>query len=1481
MLRDNLKRTGFRRQLTVISAAAIFGLALFSSLINSSEASRRMRGYTVEQGLRIAENFARQSALALLTNSAENAKEGVATTLAFPDVLHVQITDASHRLLVSQSDPDTKLASAHLKPAANKIKQTMLEQENDDEWLFSAPVFGGQTAETSPFEVQVTQAQLLGYVHVAISKSTLNRLANSLLLANLVITLSFAAILLGLMRLLVGHMMRPLNALSNLMGRAEAGESEMRATPEGPKDIVNMAIAFNKMMAVLEERENELKQSRDDAVQAALLKAQFAAMVSHEVRTPLNGVVGMLDILKEMQLTQKQQECVEIAWNSSHALIALINDVLDFSKMEAGKMELEEIEIKPRELIEDVIELLAKTANQKGLELGYLIDANVPEHILGDSLRLRQVLINLIGNAIKFTESGEVAIHITCKQHAETQDSLELCFEVSDTGIGMTEAEAQNIFESFAQAARSTTRKFGGTGLGLAICKQLVELMQGTISVSSNQGRGAKFSFSALCKLSDAHEFKIDDAVSPLMNLRVLAVDNSDIIRSFLQENLSRCGAQCMAVASGAIALTELSNAKLNGQPYQLLILDKEVNDEHGLSLLRHLQSDPGLSRPQLLILEHYGALHFNDTAVAETTLYKPLRLDRLLTALKNLLSGTQTRATSRLFSPKIAHVPDRLWRVLVAEDNRTNQVVAAGMLKINGCFCEFAGNGKEALLAARAHSFDLILMDCNMPEMDGYEATAHIRNFEEPLGRRTPIIAMTANTQRGDAEKCLSAGMDDYLAKPITLFELRQKLDRWLGRIPNVEYQELIQDEVEELALDPAIFNKLRELLGPSLEQAVTPFLEDTPEYLKNLVHALIQGDSEMVRGMAHSIKGSSGNLGAAVLGRLAKEVESLALEKRLDEIRPLVAGLHDAFDAVAESLEKENFAIDATDADHESEMPLVLIVDDDRSTRSTLRSVLQLEGFRVDEAKNGEQALSLLDRIHPDIILMDAMMPVMDGFTACARLQELPHSRDIPVLMITALEDNQSVERAFAAGASDYIPKPIHFAVLSQRVRRVIDSSRSEKRIRHLAYSDVLTGLPNRVLFIDELLLSIEQARKAGESVAVLFLDLDRFKNVNDTLGHEIGDKLLKAVAQRLRQSVRNVDSVARLGGDEFTIVLNNVDGTSAAVAAQHICQTLSTPFDIDGNDIFVTTSVGISLYPIDGKDVNTLLKHADTAMYRAKKTKNSFQFFEAAMEQSISEHVRLENDLRRALERNEMEVYYQPQARLDNGHIVGMEALIRWNHPSRGLVSPIEFIPLAEETGLINPLGDWVLRTACDQVQTWIKAGLPHIKVAVNISVHQLMQKNFAAIVEKTLAASGLAPDLLELEITESTLMEHAQDTLEALHRLRDLGIRLSIDDFGTGYSSLAYLKRFPVDIIKIDRSFVRDICEDADDAAIVTGIIALAHSLRLEVVAEGVETEAQLSFLREKSCDLMQGFYLSKAVPADQFLHLITAKTKLLQ
>lgn len=1353
MPRDSfLRRTSFSQQLAVIISAAILVLALFSSLLNSREASRRMGDYLVEQGLQITDNLAQQSILALLYHAADNAQEGVATTLAFPDVLQVEITDASHRVLLSQNKTG---AASPMEPrrSTHAYTHAVLEQETDEEWRFSAPVYGSQV-EPSPFELTERSPQLLGYVHVVLGKATLKHLVTSLLLGNLLITFSFAIVLLGIMRFLTRHLTHPLNALASLMHRAEAGEPGLRVTPEGPRDLIDMATAFNKMMTVLEERETELQRSRDQALHMAQMKAQFAATVSHEVRTPLNGVVGMLDMLREMQLTKPQQECVDVAWNSSHTLIGLVNGILDFSKMEAGKLELETIDFDLRELVEEVIMLLAPQAQPKDVALGYVLAANVPHRIKSDPLRWRQLLINLMGNAIKFTDYGEVKVNISCSENGS--ENFSLCVEVRDTGIGMDEEAAQHVFESFAQADRSTTRKHGGTGLGLTICKQLVELMGGEISVSSQPGQGSTFNFTLPCQ--------------------------------------------------------------------------------------------PG-EYPQEETLPAAQAL---------------------LTAAPDWPSDVPAGATA--------------YQVLVVEDNRTNQVVAAGMLTMSGCFCECVASGRDALEAVSRRRFDLIFMDCNMPEMDGYEATSRLRLFEAAQGWRTPIIAITANAQPGDVEKCIEAGMDDHLAKPITLLELRRKLKLWLApnELPGLTppFQGPLPAVAKDSPLDPALFEKLREVLGPALQHAVTPYLEDMPKYLAQMEQAVGQGDLISVQAMAHAIKGSSGNLGATHLAQLARQVEDLAQAHMIEGLHPLLPRLRSAFDAVAAMLGTEVYVEDGLRPQQTEESALVLVVDDDRSTRNTIRYALQREGFRVEEAEHGAQALILLKRMQPDIILMDAVMPVMDGFTACAKVQELPHDRAIPVLMITSLEDGDSVERAFAVGASDYITKPIHCAVLSQRMRRIIEANRAEKYIRHLAYNDVLTGLPNRALFFDQLGWRIEQARKNGDGAAVLFLDLDRFKYVNDTLGHDVGDRLLVAVAQRIRRSVRSVDCVARLGGDEFTVVLADVEGPGAAATAAHnICCSLATPFQIDGHDIFISTSIGISLYPNDGADSGTLLKHADTAMYRAKKTNAGFQFFEADMADSMSEYMCLENDLRYALERQELELFYQAQAWMDSGQIIGMEALLRWHHPTRGLVPADTFIPLAEESGLINVIGAWVLRTACTQLQAWITSGLPILRVAVNVSVKQLLQKDFAVSVEQVLADTGLPPHLLELEITESTLMEHAEDTLLALQRLHSLGVRLTIDDFGTGYSSLAYLKKFPVDIIKIDRSFVCDVPHDADDAAIVTGIIALAHSLRLEVVAEGVETEAQLHFLREQSCDLLQGFYLSKAVPAEQFASLVMRSLQL--
>ncbi|MFQ5639286.1 MAG: EAL domain-containing protein [bacterium] len=445
----------------------------------------------------------------------------------------------------------------------------------------------------------------------------------------------------------------------------------------------------------------------------------------------------------------------------------------------------------------------------------------------------------------------------------------------------------------------------------------------------------------------------------------------------------------------------------------------------------------------------------------------------------------------------------------------------------------------------------------------------------------------------------------------------------------------------------------------------------------------------------------------------------------------------------------------------------------------------------------------------------------------------------------------------------------------------KQMIDELEKARRLeRHLAYHDALTNLPNRKLLYDRLGQALARAKRYGHKVAVLFLDLDRFKPINDSLGHNIGDRVLKAVAQRLRNCTRESDTVARLGGDEFTVILDHIIQTQDAVkVAQKILRELSEPFVIDGKEVLLTTSIGISLYPNDGAAMDSLVSRADIAMYRAKNQGgNRYEFYNASMDAAAFELLEQEESLRQAIEKNELVLHYQPQVDLSSYQIIGVEALVRWQHPEIGLLAPSKFIALAEETGLIVPLGEWVMRTACVQNKTWQEAGLPPLRVSINLSPRQFRVMRLKETVQKILEETGLRPDRLVLEITESNAMQNVDYSISTLKMLKEMGVQIAIDDFGTGYASLSYLKRFPFDILKIDRSFVKGLHTDHDDLAIVSAIVAMAHSLKLKVLAEGVEDEEQLVHLRSLKCDEFQGFYFSRPVPAESFTELLQAEGK---
>ncbi|MEI6208190.1 MAG: EAL domain-containing protein [Desulfuromonadales bacterium] len=558
------------------------------------------------------------------------------------------------------------------------------------------------------------------------------------------------------------------------------------------------------------------------------------------------------------------------------------------------------------------------------------------------------------------------------------------------------------------------------------------------------------------------------------------------------------------------------------------------------------------------------------------------------------------------------------------------------------------------------------------------------------------------------------------------------------------------------------------------------------------------------------------------------------------------------------------------------------VLVVDDDFAVRILAHETLEQAGFEVTVVDNGLDAIALFDTFNPDIILLDVMMPGMDGFQTCQEIRSTPDGADVPILIMTGLDDLESITAAYRSGATDFVTKPIQWLVLPYRVQYLIRSGmayierkRAEERIKELAFFDQLTGLPNRILLLDRLTQAMTASSRNGSYGALLFIDLDNFKTINDTLGHDMGDLLLQQVAERLTTCVRAGDTTARLGGDEFVVMLANLSTDERAAASQteivgdKVIATLNQPYLLRGITHHNTPSIGITLFNGLQAEIEVLLRQADIAMYRSKEAgRNTVRFFDPEMETVVMERAALEKDLRKAVQERQFFLNYQAQ--IADGHLTGSEALVRWQHPQRGLISPAAFIPLAEETRLILPLGRWVLETACAQLAKWAdRPKMSHLTVAVNVSAHQFRQADFVDQVVEVLHTTGANPQLLKLELTESLLLSNVEEIIEKMLVLKARGVGFSLDDFGTGYSSLSYLKRLPLDQLKIDQSFVRDVLVDPNDASIAKTVIALARSLGLGVTAVGVETEAQQDFLAGSGCHAYQGFFFSRPLSVESF------------
>ncbi len=546
------------------------------------------------------------------------------------------------------------------------------------------------------------------------------------------------------------------------------------------------------------------------------------------------------------------------------------------------------------------------------------------------------------------------------------------------------------------------------------------------------------------------------------------------------------------------------------------------------------------------------------------------------------------------------------------------------------------------------------------------------------------------------------------------------------------------------------------------------------------------------------------------------------------------------------------------------------VLLIEDNPGDARLIREMLgedAAQPFHLTHAERLSSGIEQLAHKHIDLVLLDLSLPDSSGIDTFSKIYA--HSPKVPIIVLSGNDDQQLALFAVKSGAQDYLVKgKIDSALLLKAMQYSIERKRYQEELERQANYDALTGLPNRHLFHDRLKQAVFTQRNT-RSIAVVFIDLDHFKVINDSLGHNFGDEVLRHVGERLQSAVRDGDTVARLGGDEFVLILS--DQTREDVifrTMRRLIGKVSEPIVIGDRELNITCSAGISLYPTDGPDVQTLLKNADAAMYRAKSQgRNTFQFYTAEMNELANERLSMEQSLRRAIERDELLLHYQPRVNLRTGKIDGVEALVRWQHPQRGLTYPDRFIPLAEETGLIVPIGEWVLRTACAQGRTWRKLGYSPV-ISVNLSARQLWGGGLVRLVTEVLAKTGMA-EHLELELTESMVMHDAENVIATMQALKAIGVRLSVDDFGTGYSSLSYLKRLPLTALKIDGSFVRDTTSGGpDEGLIAKAIISLGHSLHLKVVAEGVETPEHRAFLQAHDCDEIQGYLISKPVPPEE-------------